>query len=96
MRKDFCLLAIILLAVFVESSAWAAVGDTIRVSVASDDTEANGHSYQASISRTGRYIAFTSVATNLMVGDTNNLPDVFVHDVQTHQTIPSCAKTRPF
>ena len=34
----------------------------------------------------GRYIAFNSLATNLVPGDTNGKPDVFIHDMQTGMT----------
>lgn len=44
---------------------------TTRVSVASDGTEANNDSRGASISADGRFVAFSSGATNLIVGDTN-------------------------
>jgi Tol biopolymer transport system component len=40
----------------------------------------NSNSARPSISGDGRYIAFTSAATNLVTGDTNNFPDVFVRD----------------
>ena len=62
-------------------------GQTTRVSVASDGTQANGLSSTPAISADGRYIAFTSPATNLVIGDMNNAADVFVHDRQTGQTI---------
>ncbi len=55
-----------------------------RASVTSDGTEANGASSQPSISADGRYVSFRSVASNLVVGDTNNAPDVFVFDRQSH------------
>jgi Tol biopolymer transport system component len=61
-------------------------GQTTRVSVASDGTQSNQHSYNPSISADGRFVAFESVASNLVSGDTNNLPDIFVHDRQTGQT----------
>jgi len=54
-----------------------------RVSVASDGTQANGHSIEVSISADGRYVAFDSEATNLVAGDTNEYTDVFLHDIQT-------------
>jgi Tol biopolymer transport system component len=38
------------------------------------------------ISGDGRYVAFTSYASNLVVGDTNGAPDVFVRDRQTGTT----------
>ena len=39
-----------------------------------------------SISAEGRYVAFASLATDLVPGDSNELCDVFVHDQQTGQT----------
>ncbi|WP_172450856.1 TolB family protein [Candidatus Chloroploca asiatica] len=59
---------------------------TTRVSLASNATQANGDSYQPAISADGRFVAFTSDATNLVSGDTNNERDVFVHDRQTGTT----------
>jgi Tol biopolymer transport system component len=59
---------------------------TIRVSVASDGNEANGESYADSISGDGLHIAFTSEASNLVAGDTNNITDVFVHDRNSGET----------
>jgi len=59
-------------------------GQTRRVSVASDGTEANGRSYFGmDISDDGRYVVFSSFATNLVAGDTNGTRDIFVHDLQT-------------
>jgi Tol biopolymer transport system component len=57
-------------------------GLTSRVSVASDGTEGNDNSGSTAISADGRYVAFVSYANNLVNGDTNNIPDVFVHDRQ--------------
>jgi Tol biopolymer transport system component len=53
---------------------------TVRVSVASDGTEADSNSDSPSISADGRFVAFESYATNLVAGDTNGLFDVFLHD----------------
>lgn len=61
-------------------------GITERVSVASDGTEANGGSFGPSISADGRFVAFTSSASNLVPNDTNGKEDVFVHDRQTGET----------
>src|SRR5437867_824550 len=55
-------------------------GTTERVSVASAGTQGNGSSLDPSISADGRFVAFSSVATNLVPGDTNGKEDVFVHD----------------
>ena len=45
--------------------------ETTRVTVSTDGVEGNGSSYQASISGDGRYVAFLSLAENLVPGDTN-------------------------
>ncbi len=55
-------------------------GTTERVSVASDGTQANGHSPSCAISADGRYVAFSSHATNLVASDTNGQEDIFVRD----------------
>jgi Tol biopolymer transport system component len=47
---------------------------------------ANGWSASPSVSADGRYVAFTSIASNLVHRDTNKLPDVFVRDVLTGKT----------
>lgn len=62
-------------------------GQTTRVSVASDGTQGNGSADHPSISSDGRYVVFSSSATNLVYGDTNDKPDIFLHDRQTGQTI---------
>ncbi|HEY2514728.1 MAG TPA: hypothetical protein VGI39_27875 [Polyangiaceae bacterium] len=51
-----------------------------RVSVAGGGAQANGRSYDASISYDGRYVAFTSDATNIQYNDGNGVSDVFVYD----------------
>jgi Tol biopolymer transport system component len=54
---------------------------TERVSVADDESQANSWSESdLGISRDGRYVAFGSVASNLVSGDTNGMMDVFVRD----------------
>jgi Tol biopolymer transport system component len=42
----------------------------------------NDVSYAPSISADGRYVAFESLATNLVPGDTNRVSDIFVYDRQ--------------
>jgi Tol biopolymer transport system component len=59
---------------------------THRVSVSSSGTQANGPSFQPSISANGRFVAFTSESTNLVPGDINDQPDVFVRDRWTRTT----------
>ena len=55
-------------------------GTTIRVSVASDGTQGNGASNSPAISADGHYVTFTSHSDNLVLCDTNNAQDVFLHD----------------
>ena len=61
-------------------------GATTQVSVDSAGLQGNGDSLFASISADGRYVAFHSLASNLVVGDTNGVDDVFVHDRDTGVT----------
>jgi tricorn protease-like protein len=64
-----------------------ASGVTRRVSVDSDGDQANGDSILPAISADGRFVAFSSEASNLVGGDTNNLADIFVHDRQNDETV---------
>lgn len=58
-----------------------ASGTTERVSVASNGAQATGGwSGGTVISANGQVVTFTSTATNLVSGDTNNYVDVFIHD----------------
>ncbi len=58
-------------------------GATTRVSVDGAGAQGNVFSYQPSISADGRYVAFSSAATNLVAGDTNAQTDIFVRDRDT-------------
>lgn len=55
-------------------------GTTERVSVAADGTQANQESRRPALSADGRYVAFYSLATNLLPGGTNGVADLFVKD----------------
>jgi Tol biopolymer transport system component len=66
--------------------ASAATGATTRASVATGGTQANNHSDVSAISADGRFVAFSSDASNLVSGDTNGCDDVFVHDRDTGAT----------
>jgi len=61
-------------------------GQTTLVSMASDGTQGNENSLRSSLSADSRYVAFTSLANNLVPDDNNGRFDVFVHDRQTGQT----------
>ena len=61
-------------------------GETTRVSVGSAGAEANDDSFEPAISTDGRFVAFSSSATNLVAGDSNDVNDVFVRDRQANTT----------
>jgi Tol biopolymer transport system component len=61
-------------------------GTTERVSVGDDGAQADRASDCASLSADGRYVAFDSMADNLIAGDTNGKWDVFVRDRQAGRT----------
>jgi hypothetical protein len=61
-------------------------GTTERVSVDSSGNQSDGASTSCSISSDGRFVAFASVATDLVSGDTNGTFDVFVRDRQNGTT----------
>lgn len=56
---------------------------TERVSIARSGEEGDGASGDPSLSDGGRYVAFTSEATNLVPGDSNGVSDVYVKDRAT-------------
>lgn len=64
-----------------------ATDETRLVSVDSSGGQGNGGSFNAQISGDGRYVVFQSSAENLVVGDTNLVDDIFVHELETSQTI---------
>ena len=64
-------------------------GEIERVSVDSSGAEgdsSSGLNSSSSISSNGRYVAFSSGSSNLVVGDTNISSDIFVHDRNTGTT----------
>ena len=64
-----------------------AAGTTVRVSLASDGSQGDGPSGEASVSADGEDIAFTSEATSLVEADTNGVADVFAHERASARTI---------
>ena len=59
---------------------------TYRVSLGVDSAQPNDDSYSCGISADGRYVLFSSDATNLVGSDTNGARDVFVRDRQWNST----------
>jgi len=55
-------------------------GTTQRISVDSNGVLANSSSSSVAMSHDGRYISFSSFASNLVANDTNGKSDVFLHD----------------
>ncbi len=66
--------------VFVHDRLASTTGRTTRVSRHSLGTQGDDDSRGPSISGDGRYVAFQSLATNLVSGDTNTNLHVYVHD----------------
>lgn len=70
-----------------------ATGRTTRVSVSSTGAQANDHCNSASISDDGRYVVFSSPATNLVAHDSNAVEDVFVRDLRSRTTTRASVST---
>ncbi|TMQ06566.1 MAG: tandem-95 repeat protein [Deltaproteobacteria bacterium] len=62
-------------------------GTTTRISGSTTGSDGDLASSDAMISGDGRHVAFSSFATNLITGDTNNLIDVFVRDLAAATTV---------
>jgi hypothetical protein len=62
-------------------------GKTRRVSRRTNGAQGNSTSHLSAISPNGRYVAFLSLATNLVPNDSNGSPDVFVHDRRNKKTV---------
>ncbi len=56
------------------------LGTTTLVSKSSAGILSNNMSFNPSISADGRFVVFESSADNLVAGDTNGWPDIFLHD----------------
>ena len=74
------------LAIFLMLATPLAAQTTERVSVDSIGRQGNGSAGRASISGDARFVAFDSLASNLVEGDTNGVNDIFVHDRRTDVT----------
>lgn len=62
-----------------------ATGNISRVNLAPSGQQANHESKEPSICGNGRFVSFTSDATNLVPGDTNNQRDVFLVDLERNE-----------
>lgn len=61
-------------------------GKTVRIDNGLGGVRPNGSGEGAGISADGRYVVFTSAASNLVRGDTNAAPDAFIKDRKTGAT----------
>lgn len=57
-----------------------------RVSIDSDGRQADGDNRYPDMTADGNLIVWASDATNLIVGDSNNVRDIYIHDRTTHKT----------
>ena len=68
-------------------------GTTVRASVDSAGGDPDGYSQFPSISGRGRYVAFTSLASDLVAGDGNEDFDVYVRDLVAGTTMRASVDT---
>ena len=61
------------------------LGITKRISITNTGDESNGYSNEPAISADGRFIVFSSYATNLVSYDTNGKCDIFLYDNDSSQ-----------
>jgi 6-phosphogluconate dehydrogenase (decarboxylating) len=82
--KKISVMVVPVLFFMVTPEAFAAL-QTERISVSSSGVQGNLTSkHMPSLSVDGRYVAFNSMASNLVPNDTNNSWDAFVYDRNTH------------
>lgn len=66
---------------------WTKVSGAVeKISINGSNQNPNGDSSNPKISANGRYIAYQSAATDLVIGDTNGRIDVFVYDLDLNTT----------
>lgn len=86
MRPNRSPVSVLVLAFCVPALA-GAQPTTTRVSVATGGAQGNGNSWETAVTPDGRWVAFQSIASNLVPGDTNNAHDIFLHDRQQGTTV---------
>jgi Tol biopolymer transport system component len=57
------------------------LGTTTLISVSTNGGVCSGRSQDSVMTPDGRFVAFSSAANNLVAGDTNGIPDIFVRDL---------------
>jgi len=81
-----CALFVLIISVGLGSRALAKTGSTIRVSEGPAGQDATSNSSWPSLSADGRFVAFSSWASNLVAKDRNDASDIFVRDLVTGTT----------
>jgi archaellum component FlaF (FlaF/FlaG flagellin family) len=66
---------------------------TDRASLSSANVQANSHSFQNTISKDGRFVAFESGASNLIGNDANGTSDIFVRNRKSGKTTRASVRT---
>ena len=64
----------------------ASAQTTVRVNLSISSSEANADSYRPKISADGRWVVYSSNASNLVSSDTNNQTDIFLTEIGTNIT----------
>jgi Tol biopolymer transport system component len=80
------MVGVVCVAVAIIALAREANAQFVQISVATDGTPGNAASQGAVFSGSAQVLAFSSLATNLVAGDTNGSRDVFVRDLAAHTT----------
>ena len=70
-------------------------GTTTLVSVNTNGWSGGGESRDPAMTPDGRYVTFASAAGDLVPGDTNGIPDIFVRDLQSKHD-DACERWRNF
>ncbi|WP_338930492.1 hypothetical protein WEB32_01110 [Streptomyces netropsis] len=87
LRRGSCFLATLVLAGAAAPAQADTEGDgTVQVSLGLGGAQPDDWSEPLGLSADGRYGLFSSLASNLVPGDTNRLYDVFVRDLRTRRT----------
>jgi Tol biopolymer transport system component len=63
-----------------------ATGSIERISESTSGAQGDGASSEPVVSADGRFVVYSSLASNLVSGDTNGVSDVFIYNVQTAAT----------
>ncbi len=94
LRPTLAIACCVLLGASVPLTIDAAPGETVPVSVGLPGFGANGASSNPKISANGQFVAFESVAPDLVFGDQNGVKDIFVYNRLTRETVRASVSTQ--